>query len=37
MNTWFLLKKPESYNEIKKASSTNGPGPTGCLHVEEYR
>jgi hypothetical protein len=35
MGTLFLTKKPKLYNGKKKASSTNGPGITGCLNVDE--
>jgi hypothetical protein len=35
MDTPLLIKKPKSYNEKKKISSTNGAGLIGCLHVEE--
>ena len=34
MNTWFLTKKAKLYNGIKKASSINGAGITGCKLVE---
>ena len=37
MDTKFLKKKPEIYNEAKKASLTNGSGLTGCQHVEEWK
>lgn len=34
MDTLFLIKKAEIYNEKKEASSTSGAGLSGCLHVE---
>ena len=37
MNTLFLTKKPKPYNGKMKASSTNGAGLTGGLHVEECK
>jgi hypothetical protein len=38
MEFYGLYKKPKPYNgEKKKASSTNGAGLTGCLHVEECK
>jgi hypothetical protein len=30
-------RKKERERESKQASSTNGAGLTGCLHVEEYK
>ena len=33
----MFIKKPEIHTGNKIASSTNGAGQTGCLHVEEYR
>ena len=33
----FLIKKPEIHTRIKTASSTNGTGQTGWLHVEESK
>jgi hypothetical protein len=32
-----LTRKPKPYNRGKKASSTNGAGLLGYLHVEEYK
>jgi hypothetical protein len=33
--TWFLIKEPKTYGREKTASSTNGAGKTGYLHVED--
>jgi len=33
----LFIKKPEIHTGNKIASSTDGAGQTGCLHVEEYR
>ena len=35
MGTLFLTKEARVYNEAKTASSINGPGKTGQLHVKE--
>jgi hypothetical protein len=35
MVIWSLTKTPKIYNGIKKASSINDAGLTGCLFVEE--
>ena len=33
----LIFDNPKLYNEIKKASSTNGAGLTGCWHVEKCK
>ena len=35
MGTFFLTKAARIYNRAKKASSINGTGKTGQLHVKE--
>ena len=35
MDTLFLTKKARTYNRAKTASSMNGAGKTGQLHVKE--
>jgi len=35
MGTLFLTKEARLYNEAKTASSINGVGKTGQLHVKE--
>ena len=35
MSTLLLTKEARIYNEAKKASSINGAGATGQLHVKE--
>ena len=35
MGTLFLTKEPRIYNGAKTASSINGAGKTGHLHVKE--
>ena len=35
MGTLFLTKEGRIYNEAKTASSINGAGKTGQLHVKE--
>ena len=37
MDTCSLRKMPKPYSGEKEASSTNGTGLTGGLHVEEYK
>jgi hypothetical protein len=37
MDTLFLTKRPKLYNRKEKASSANGTGLIGCLHVEEFK
>jgi hypothetical protein len=37
MDTYILIKKPKPYNGKKKASSTDGAGLSGCLHIEECK
>ena len=35
MNTFFFTKEARTYNGAKTASSINGAGKTGELHVKE--
>ena len=35
MDTLFLTKEARTYNRAKSASSINGAGETGQLHVKE--
>ena len=35
MGTLFLTKESRLYNKAKRASSINGAGKTGQLHVKE--
>ena len=35
MGTLFLTKEARIYNEAKTASSINGTGKTGQLHIKE--
>jgi hypothetical protein len=38
MNAWFFISKsPEMHTEKKTASSTNGDGQTGSLHIKEQK
>ena len=37
MGTLFLTKAARIYNAAKRASSINGTGKTGQLHVKEIR
>jgi hypothetical protein len=37
MDTWFFDKDRNTVAGNKTASSTNGAGQTGCLHVEESK
>lgn len=37
MDTWYLTKKPKIHVGEQTATSTNGSGKTGCLHVDEYK
>ena len=37
MSTWFLTKKPKSYDEKWRITSSNGACLTGCLHAEKNK
>ena len=37
MGTLFLTKEARIYNRAKRASSVNGAGKTGQLHVKEVK
>ena len=37
MGTFFLTKEAKIYSVAKTASSINGPGKTGKVHVKEWK